>query len=824
MPSIIPGFEYDIFISYRQKDNKGDHWVTGFVSALKTELEATFKEDISIYFDENPHDGLLETHNVDKSLEGKLKCLIFIPIISQTYCDTKSFAWQHEFCAFKKMVMESPPLSEPVPLGGREEPGGEAFGRDIKLNNGNVASRILPIKIHELDAEDKATIENELGGVLRAIEFIYKEPGVNRPLKSTDNKNDNQNKTDYRNQVNKVANATKELIVAMQHRNLSPRESTIPIHKQAVSTTARKKFALVSALLVLLSLAAYGFYYFGGFGTMFFKEPNKSIAVLPFKNLSNDPDQEYFTQGITEDILNHLTKIADLRVKASYASFNYKESTKSISEIGEELEVSSILTGSIQRAGKNVRIIARLVDVETNEQIWSENYDRQIDEVLSVQSNIAIEIARVLQATLSSIETKSIRQTATKNMDAYDNYLRARLIIQGTRFEAFALNEFNSVLALLNKAIALDPSLADAYGLKGVAWFFGKNFGFSNRVWLDSSLYFAEKTIQFDPQNPRGYLLRHSLRTYKTDFVDYQDLSDLEKAYTYAPNNTDILGSIGASYLEAGKAEGADLIVKNGALKFTTLDVSYYTFWARMYWGIGDFNTAEKLYQEALRLEPQSALVFQQLSWMKSNQHDYKGAIQYGLKERKRLLDKGADLVELAGMTFISEAYTMTGKFDSAEYYIGMFTKIESTFSDTTQYLPYRHRLGYIRWQRGDKKEAMMLFKEELKLDSARLLGKTGIGSGGDVRNVYYDLAITHAFMGNKESAYKCFDELFKRGIPDWMFWYFENDLMLKEFRKEPRFIEFFKKVEKQKQFRIDALKGAINRYEAGKELKDRAK
>src|SRR5258706_15653685 len=161
MPSLITGYEYDIFISYRQKDNKGDHWVTEFVNALETELEATFKEDISIYFDANAHDGLLETHNVDKSLEDKLKCLIFVPIISQTYCDPKSFAWQHEFCEFNK-------LSRADRLGG-----------DVKLSNGNVASRILPIRIHELDAADKVTIENEIGGVLRAIDFIYKEAGVN---------------------------------------------------------------------------------------------------------------------------------------------------------------------------------------------------------------------------------------------------------------------------------------------------------------------------------------------------------------------------------------------------------------------------------------------------------------------------------------------------------------------------------------------------------------------------------------------------------------------------------------------------------------------
>jgi len=87
---------------------------------------------------------LLETHSVDKSLEGKLKCLIFMPIISQTYCDSKSFAWQHEFCAFNKLAKE------------------DQFGRDIKLSSGNVTSRILPVKIYDLDPEDKTILENEL--------------------------------------------------------------------------------------------------------------------------------------------------------------------------------------------------------------------------------------------------------------------------------------------------------------------------------------------------------------------------------------------------------------------------------------------------------------------------------------------------------------------------------------------------------------------------------------------------------------------------------------------------------------------------------------
>ena len=141
MASIIEGYNYDIFISYRQKDNKHDGWVSEFVDNLKGELEAAFKEEISLYFDINPHDGLLETHSVDRSLKDKLKCLIFIPIISRTYCDIKSFAWKHEFCVFNKLAKE------------------DKFGKEIKLASGNVASRILPVKIHDLDPEDNMLME-----------------------------------------------------------------------------------------------------------------------------------------------------------------------------------------------------------------------------------------------------------------------------------------------------------------------------------------------------------------------------------------------------------------------------------------------------------------------------------------------------------------------------------------------------------------------------------------------------------------------------------------------------------------------------------------
>ena len=177
MPSILPGYTCDIFISYRQNDNRSG-WVTEFVKALKEELAAAIKEPVSVYFDTNPHDGLLETHVVEDSLKEKMKCAIFLPILSQTYSDPKGYAWTNEFLNFIKQNQES-------------------GGLKVKLANGNVAHRVLPVRIHELDPGDKAAVENEIGP-LRAVDFVYASAGVNRPLTPHDKKDDNTNRLQYR--------------------------------------------------------------------------------------------------------------------------------------------------------------------------------------------------------------------------------------------------------------------------------------------------------------------------------------------------------------------------------------------------------------------------------------------------------------------------------------------------------------------------------------------------------------------------------------------------------------------------------------------------
>jgi hypothetical protein len=218
MPSIIQGFEYDIFVSYRHNDNKYDGWVTEFVEKLNQELDATLKDKLSIFFDKNPNEGLQETHHVDQSINNKIKSLIFIPIISQTYCDTSSFAWNQEFKVFKN------------------ESEHDNIGRMVKLPNGNVGSRILPVKIHEIEVDDTKLLETELNGVLRSIDFIYRDAGVNRPLRPVDDEiSVTGGRILYRNQINKLANAIKEIVqgiklkergepVAASHQDITARQ------------------------------------------------------------------------------------------------------------------------------------------------------------------------------------------------------------------------------------------------------------------------------------------------------------------------------------------------------------------------------------------------------------------------------------------------------------------------------------------------------------------------------------------------------------------------------------------------------------------------
>ena len=543
MSSLLPGFEYDIFISYRQKDNKGEHWVTYFVDALKTELEATFKEDVSIYFDENPHDGLLETHNVDKSLEGKLKCLIFIPIVSQTYCDLKSFAWQHELCAFNKIAKE------------------DQFGRDIKLRNGNVTSRILPVRIHDLDAQDSRILSDELGGPLRSIDFVYKEAGVNRPLRSNEeNPSQNQNHTLYRNQINKVANNIKEIIESITHPNfLVPEKIKSKIYR---SRSPRRRNAMGALILFfILIIAGYLFYSksykVGNEGEAF----EKSIAVLPFVDMTPSGDMEYLGDGIAEEIINSLTAIKELKVIGRTSSFQFKGEKVDLRQVGERLNVGIVLEGSIQKFEDNFRITAQLVRTKDNVHVWAERYDLQQTNIFKIQDNIASNIVDKLQLTLSSMEKKRIVKREI-NPEAYELFLKG--------LYQYKANKFNECIEYEQKAIQLDSTYAPAYAYIGLAkaWII-----YGAHRWQDSSavkdaLFFSQRAIELDPDLAEGYS--------SIGLISWALQYDFAKARIYFEKS----------------------IERNPASSLILNRYGYFLIW------MGNFEKATQLATDAMRLDP----------------------------------------------------------------------------------------------------------------------------------------------------------------------------------------------------------------------------
>jgi tetratricopeptide (TPR) repeat protein len=466
MGSIIPGFEYDIFISYRQKDNKNDGWVTEFVKNLKGELESTFKEEVSVYFDTNPHDGLLETHDVYASLKDKLKCLVFIPIISRTYCDPKSFAWEHEFRAFVDLASH------------------DQYGLKVKLPYGNVSNRVLPVSIHDLDRDDIKLCESVLGSPLRGVEFIYKEPGVNRSLTPKDDERKNINGTIYRNQINKVALAVKEIIRALKAKTelREPTDNHEVNPSGGINKTDKKRQKLKkggfiirkflpATAVVALSLIAFIMIwqkFFAGdtinklrsFGDRI------SVAVMPFLNMTNDSTLNIWQDGIQFNLIASISNSTYLKVRQtgsinnllqSKGYANYATITPSVARsISRNLDADVFIYGNINRVGPKIRINTQLIDSKTEDIFQSFQLDGNESEILPLIDSISSQIKNYLIISVLRKEISPEFQTVfPKSAEAYKSFLLGH--------KAYFNGENLSAIKLFSDAVKTDSNFVYAY-------------------------------------------------------------------------------------------------------------------------------------------------------------------------------------------------------------------------------------------------------------------------------------------------------------------------------------------------------------------------
>ncbi|MEQ8302089.1 MAG: tetratricopeptide repeat protein [Cyclobacteriaceae bacterium] len=667
MPSLLPDYEYDIFISYRHKDNRSDKWVSQFVQALREELDTTFKENISVYFDENPFDGLLENHSVNQSLNNKLKSVIFIPIISQTYCDPNSYAWQYEFCLFNKVA--------------REEP----IGRDIRLSNGNVASRILPVTIHDLEASDIQQIESELDAKFRYVEFTYRSPGVNRALRKDDRREDNLKQLAYRDQMNKVANALKEIIQGIQ----KPEKVGYGTISASDQDSAYLSGAAAAAGTILTDL----------------RSDSKSIAVLPFRNLSKDESQEYFAEGITENIIMQLASIKTLKVISRTTTARYKNTTMSAPEIAKELSVKYILEGSAQSSKDKVRINVQLLDAEQDDPIWSKVFSESMEDVFSVQDLVADAVAEQLKASIASNENLT-HEKPTQNLEAYDLFLKGR-----HAFNQWNVEGYQVATDYFKKAIALDPEFKQAYSY--LASCYSARMSWNGDLSGTEALPLINQYL--DIAITKGASDNDHLTKAFVELFIHKDFDASEKSLLAAQqinhNNANVLYTYSYLLCLSGRLTEAQQVIDR-AKEIEPLSVAYFNYQGICLFLRKDYEGAAKTFEEGLRLFPKVIRFYDHLGRL------YLTAGKY--EDAKSQLEMG-----LAASN-VRQA-SMVAFLGACHWHLGQEAEAEKILNELMQRGEQKEKgihfnLAYIHLAMGEKEKAIASIFEAVKTNDAELI------------------------------------------------------------------------------------------------------
>jgi tetratricopeptide (TPR) repeat protein len=688
MPSLIPGYEYDIFISYRQKDNKYDGWVTEFVDNLKRELESTFKDEVSVYIDINPHDGLLETHDVDASLKKKLNCLVFMPILSRTYCDPRSFAWKHEFKAFVELASQ------------------DQFGLKVKLPNGNVASRVLPIRIYDLDSVDIKLCESALGGVLRGVEFIYAEPGVNRPLKSDDDEKINLNKTKYRNQINKVGNAIKEVIsglmtepielVQQVNENREPLKEVRKEEKQLINKTTAisNKIKLLSgasilAILVIAGIIAYPKI----FKSDKLESPDGriSISIMPFQNMTNDTTWNVWQGGIQDMLVAYLSNSPDeLKVRQiesinnlirSKGIDNYSSITPSVANsISQKLNSEVFICGSIKQAGSKIRLNAQLIETKTEEVLKSFEIDGPYGEEVIFDMTDSLRKSITDFLIISKWEEKvdpEIKHFATtKSPEAYKYFIYGHI--------AFHKNDLATAIKFYSQALAIDSNFT--YATLHVAWSY-RSLGQYEE---------GKKWCLKAYENKTPMSISHKIYT---NFVYAVFFETPHEAIKYLKQIQEINDqwihnwyNMGWNYFSLGQYDKAitvheksfELCKKMGIKPWFAL---CYTSLGRAYHKTGQYRKEKELYKKGEQDFPDDPLIIYRQAILSLTLGDLKAANGYLEKYvsvRKENIASEADLA-----TSLAGIYSEADKLDKAEEYYRQALSLDPESPDILNNLAY---------------------------------------------------------------------------------------------------------------------------------------
>ena len=558
-------------------------------------------------------------------------------------------------------------------------------------------------------------------------------------------------------------------------------ERPIPKRKTVTSkpitlTISRKKFFIPVSIVIAIAIIGIGLWRFLPKHHVAPPPPSgkPSIAVLLFTDLSPQKDQEYFCDGMTDEIISKLSRLEGWKVIPRTSVMRYRNTDKDIKLIGQELDVGNVLEGSIRKEKDEIRISVRLLKVADLSSLWGDTYDRELKSIFEVQSDIAGKIAEVLEAKISPKVKEQFARKPTENLEAYNYYLKGL-----DYYYRYSKEDNENAILLFKKALELDPAYALAYAGLGNAYSQkALKFGFP-RDWLDSAIEASNKAISLDPSLSEGY--KALGLCYGAKGWWQKARNSYERAIELNPNNWDALSNLGGDvYSDTGEPAKA-LIVLKKALPITQpahLPLVYYRV-GKAYLYLNELEKAVEWLNKCLEIEP--GITWQNyLAHLRLVQtHLLKGEYQRARDQVQKVLS--VDPNHLGGMQLAGMVEIWAGDYLKAkEYYQKALQASSLENIDTIS-------LGYIFFKTGNKEEALKLFNEgELKTEKA-------MQQGDESPSLRIGMAVVKSLQGKKSEAYKWLEQAIDMGWR-WYAWSLKDPL-LEYLHKDSKFQEMMTKV-----------------------------
>jgi len=463
---------------------------------------------------------------------------------------------------------------------------------------------------------------------------------------------------------------------------------------------------------------------------------SKSVAVLPFENLSSDKENAFFAQGIQDEIITTLSKISGLRVISRTSTARYKSAPENLPEIARELRVANILEGSVQKVGDRAHINVQLIQADADAHLWAQSYDRQLTDIFAVEAEVAKRVADSLSATLSPQEKARVETKPTNNADAYVLYLRARQY--QTRPDTL-LQDFQAAASLYEQAIALDPNFALAHArlsatLSQIYHFFEPTEARKQKAHAE-----AMESLRLQPNLGEGHLAL-GLDFYYGDANYDAALGELNLAARALPNDGDVSLYIAAVQRRRGHWTDAIAAYQHAETIDPRNSVMLYDS-AQTYFGLRDWRTAAERMDRVLLLFPDSFNVKIQRGYIEFFWKGSTAPIKAALESLPANVDPDGVV------TFGRWDVALMNRDPAAAAKALLACRLETITSQTGVPLPKSYLQGCIDLVRGDSAQAQAAF------EAARAALEMTVANSPQDATRHAQLGLLYAFMGRREDA-----------------------------------------------------------------------